>query len=351
MVIGLVYVNSMFFRVEGLNSFAYISAIAFCAVYYFSDSARNPLSLLIFPVFLLGLIDLLLAYFVFITLQKNGTSSRPLDRDYDVLTLLVVGGAALAFRLLTNGLHYSAGYGFFGRLDLGFYHPNLAPIWALMLAYYCKHYLGKYTYAFSLLVLGFFVVMSGSLGKVPLIFILFFSGLLFKFRKLSYYSLIAVVLVATFFLMTNMSYEISILTSGRNVIFDQLLQTFTPERLVRPVDREELSTFTAINAWYSQFNAGFVGTLPFDSLLSASVAAGPLVVFIFFLACGVFKCPDNQKDFDRKMLFWAFGFASNPISIWGPLMLFAIKNSDTGRTARTDQERLHRQAMVASTPA
>ena len=34
------------------------------------------------------------------------------------------------------------------------------------------------------------------------------------------------------------------------------------------------------------------------------------------------------------MMFWIFGFTSNPLSFWNPLLLFALKRSPPERAAR-----------------
>ncbi|MEC8630702.1 MAG: hypothetical protein VXY73_11465 [Pseudomonadota bacterium] len=324
-LIGLVYVNAMFFRLSGVTLALYGTIIFFSAVYYFSDSSRRWILLLPAPLFLVGLQDLLVAYFVFLTLQKDGRPSSALERDRDILVLLVLGAVVIAISVLTNGLQYTSSYGFLGRVDVGFIHPNWAPVWGLMLMYYSRHYLNDRMKLFSLFILLLLVVLSGAISAVPPTVLLLFSGVLFRFRRLSYYGLIATVLGVSFVLMTDTSYVTSLLTSGRNVIFDQLISTFTPGRLVLPVDRAELATHTAIVAWYDRFNAGFSGTLPFDNILSAAVASGPLTVTVFFLLTGAFRCPTNKKNFDRMIMFWAIGIGSNPLSMWMPLMLFAVK--------------------------
>jgi hypothetical protein len=327
--ISLIYLNAMFFRLDGVNMLLYAGIVVAIGFYYLSSSARSFYLLFPVPLFALGLLDILLAYIIFFTLKHKDQVSRPLERDHDIAILIILGSMVIGFTLLTEGVNFDPRYGFFGRIDIGFFHPNWAPVWGILLAYYCKYYRSPIQYRFSLFIVAVIVIFSGSLGKIPLLLFLIFSGFLLKFKKVVYYGTILVVVGVSIFLLTDLSYQNSILTSGRNVIFNQLLQTFSAERLFLPVNRADLSNSHAIGAWYGGFNVKFEGTVPLDNFMAAAVGAGPLSVFLFLIFCGGFKCPTNRKDFDRKMLFWLIGLASNPLSMWMPFMLFIVKTSGT----------------------
>lgn len=324
MAVGMVYVNAMFFRVPQINIICYITIAGMVAAFFITDTRRPIWQYLALPIFFMANENLALAYLIFFAFQRNRASDGPLDRDQDLAFMLLVGGAVLIFHIVTQGVEFYANLGFIGRLEIGFYHPNWAPIWGLMLTYYCKHYFSRRIYLLSYIPSLFLLVTAGSLGKVPLMMFMMVSGILYLWRRWIYLPLVGFILICSAILLSNQSLEVTFLVSGRNIIFNELIENFSLSRMILSVNESEILHAAAITSF---FGDEFQTTLPYDNVVSAAVAMGPALAALLLIAAGGLRVPTTEKDFDRRMIFWLFGFGSNSLSIWTPIFLLAIKRS------------------------
>ncbi len=94
--------------------------------------------------------------------------------------------------------------------------------------------------------------------------------------------------------------------------------------LLFTVPQSELVNLAILRDFYGN---DLLTAMPFDSIVSAATAFGLLPSLLLAALAGLFSTPDNRKDFDRRMAFWIFGFSSNPLTIWTPIFLFALKRS------------------------
>lgn len=329
--LGVVYANSMFFRISEVNSAAYLIILAGAGAYFLSDTRRSPWGYMVLPVMLLFNENLAFGYLILLFLQKDGYSPRALDRDKDILVLLILGSLILVYRIATEGVAFHGALGFVGRLEIGFAHPNLAPIFTMMLAYYARYYWSR---AAAVLAYGLFaasVILTGSLGKIPLLLFFLCSGWLFRHRRTVYPLTILGVVLVSLLILLSIDPAATKISSGRNLIYQQVLEVMGWKSLLFTVPQSELVNLIVLRDFYGN---DLLTAMPFDSIISAATAFGVLPTLLLGMMAGLFGTPASRKDFDRRMMFWIFGFTSNPLSFWNPLFLFALKRSPPARAAR-----------------
>jgi len=322
--LGLLYANAMFFRLSSINAVCYLTILAGAGAYFLSDSRRSPWGYLLLPVMLVFNENLAFGYLILLFLQKDGLSPRPLREDKDLLVLLVLGALIIAYRLATKGVVFYGGLGFIGRMEVGFIHPNLAPLFCLMLAYYARHYWSRTAAILATLLFAAAVVVTGSLGKIPLLLAFVCSGWLFRYRRIVYHLTVWGVILVSIPLLLSVNPEVTRIVSGRNLIFQQLIDVMGWKSLVLTVSQSEMVNAPILRQF---FRNDYWQAMPFDSVVSNAVAIGVLPSLLLAALAGLFSTPDNRKDFDRRMAFWIFGFSSNPLTIWTPIFLFALKRS------------------------
>ena len=102
--------------------------------------------------------------------------------------------------------------------------------------------------------------------------------------------------------------------------------------LLFSVPQSELVNLPVLRDFYGN---DLLTAMHLDSIASAAAAFGLLPSLLLGLMAGAFGTPASRKDFDRRMMFWIFGFTSNPLSFWNPLLLFALKRSPRSPRAAT----------------
>ena len=329
--LGVVYANSMFFRISGVNSAGYLIILGGAGAYFLSDTRRSLWGYMVLPIMLLFNENLAFGYLILLFLQKDGVSPRALDRDKDILVLLLLGSLILAYKIATEGVAFHDALGFVGRLEIGFAHPNLAPIFTMMLAYYARYYWSRWAAVLAYALFAASVALTGSLGKIPLVLFFLCSGWLFHHRRIAYpLTFLSVILVSLLILLSSDPAATKI-SSGRNLIYQQVLEVMGWKSLLFTVPQSELVNLAILRDFYGN---DLLTAMPFDSIVSAATAFGLLPSLLLGLMAGLFGAPVSRKDFDRRMMFWIFGFTSNPLSFWNPLLLFALKRSPPERAAR-----------------
>jgi hypothetical protein len=335
-VLALIYINAMFFKIAGLFQVCYLAIVLLCGMLLMANNKRSILLYFAAAVMLFANENLMLAMIIFLAVYSRGRADTALDNDRDIHWVLILSILAIGFNILTQGIKFDPNLGFVGRLEIGFVHPNLFATWAILVTYYCLHYTRRLFHIPALLFLTLVVLLTGSLGKLPILGFLFFHKFLFRYRQIVFYSTVLLIIVGSVLYLTAYTYTVTIVSSGRNLIFLNLLDVMGWKVLYATANQSVLIHAHELVAF---FGDDYTVNMPFDSVVSAATALGILPTLVLGLMTGAFKCPENRRDFDRKMLFWLFGFASNPISIWTPYLIFLIKASDTESPAETHLRR------------
>lgn len=344
-LLSTVYVNAMFFKASGINDIFYVGIAAICVILFLQNTLRSTWIYMLAPFLIFADRDIIFGFLIFFALQKGGKPTDAFNRDKDVRYLLMAGAILLIFFFIRDGVTYHPSLGFVGRLEFGFVHPNLAPVWATLLAYYAKHYWSRRVYLLCLIVLAFVVLTAGSLGKVPILFFFLFNGLLFRLRRMVYYGLVLVIIVGSLLLLVSTTPEITFIVSGRNLIFQALIDVMGWKSAFLPVPQSELVNLVQLRSF---FEGNFETEMPFDGIVPMTFAMGIVPSILFYYIIGLLRCPENKKDFDRRMIFWIFGFSANPITIWSPLFMFAFKAYWDQSDATNKQPSIQSQPCAAS---
>ncbi|GAB5403853.1 MAG: hypothetical protein Aurels2KO_20840 [Aureliella sp.] len=323
-LLSFVYMNASFFRFPMVTAIAVTLALGLGVFLFLFEPTRRPSEYLFLMLFFLADPNLGVGYAFYFLFHRAAHSYGYLDDDWDLRPYALLGFLMIAWTISHNGIVVSRDGGFGGRYSIGFYHPNLAALWGLILAYLCKHYLPKPFFLVGLVVAGASIFISGGSGKIPMLLFLAFSPAAFLFKRTVFYSTIALVLGLSVFFMTATDFSTTQAISGRNVIFDALLRHMDVANLFVGVSKDSLLSDPSVQSYYDDI---WEDALPFDNILSAAAFISPLMSLCFICFTGVWRCPKESKDFDRVMLFWICGLAANPLSVWNPFFLLAIKGT------------------------
>ena len=322
--LSCIYLNAMFFRISGVNIISYAAIIATSGVLFLSRPALPFALILVAPIIFFANENILMGFIIVVAMRGKFGQLETFRNDRDIYWFLLFSVAIVVFTLATRGIKYDSNLGFVGRIDVGFVHPNLTPVWGMLFAYYARHYLSSPWRNISLAIFAVTVIFSGSLGKVPLLIYFLLGNWPFKFRRTTFYTAIILIVSTSIFLLNSTDAIYTAIVSGRNIIYQGLLDVMGWYSLIFSASQDELVQLATLRSF---FGDDFETAMPFDNIVSATTAMGIIPTVLFGLAAGRFKAPRDRKTFDRLMIFWIFGFASNPLSIWTPIFMFALKRS------------------------
>lgn len=323
--LSAVYMNAATIRSPLINYTSYFIVAACALFFYLINSKRRIYDVVIIFFLAFARLDLLFSAIVrFAFVAKEGVS-RHLRNDLDIKIFCLFGFILIGSAAATGDYHYWPSLGFYGRLEIGFRHPNAQPAWALLVCYIAKHYYSTTAYKASIALFAVVILMSGSLGKILLLLTMLASPMIYKYRKLAFYTIITLVVITSYILLLSADAGVTLLVSGRNIIFQNLLEIQSLSNLYLPTD---LSSLVHLSGIVSFFGDDFQITIPVDNLISATHAFGLIPVVFLMIASGAFNIHEDEKDFDRVLIFWVYGFAANPLTIWTPffMLLMRVKN-------------------------
>lgn len=327
--LALIYFNAAYFRASSLLYLCYFGFVA-AALIKMAGSRRHIFEWLGVAVVTLANRNLIFGYLAYFGFgSKNGTSST-FDRDLDIRLFVILCFIATIVNFSIGNVAFFPSFGFVGRLELGFFHPNMMPTVIILSYYLCKTYVqSKLVKTFSFLAASGLILLSGSAGAILPILTLAISTYLFPWRRLVYPAFICLVVSVSLWILTSHTWEMTLLSSGRNVVFQDVVNHMDLSNLFVPVSNEALTHSAGIRNFFDTQNSvnRYTEAVPYDGIVIAAMANAPIFVILFFVITGIFRTPETQRDFDRLMLFWAFGFTLNPISIWSPFYFLALRRS------------------------